>query len=194
MRRHIQGDRQLSGGNVSQPKMQGTALDSGDLHSDSLLSLRPGSAHTRKILTPLGFARRQRPAVQPVVDLSVAGKASAQQLALQLPHLDLLVRYRVIRRCTGSLDRNLIVLPAHIAQRHSTRTGKVIQRPVAVAPELGDTGAQVAPAGNRGDLCEIDMSFVVTIEARIANVADTSVRFKRRPARLPSQRFDFDEV
>ena len=65
---------------------------------------------------------------------------------------------------------------------------------MAAAFALGDAFAQLAPADNRAGLGEVDMSVVASAHLGIAEVADPSVRFQRRPAGAPAQRFDVHEV
>ena len=108
--------------------------------------------------------------MQPVVDLRIARETSAKYFSLQLRQLDLLIRHRVIRSCAGLLERDLIVLPAYVAQCHSSRGRKVtfIQRPLAAAFELGDAFAQVVPARDRRGISEVNVRFVARVQVRIA--------------------------
>src|SRR6267378_2597137 len=94
---------------------------------------------------------------EPLIHFSIAGEASAENLALQFRQLELLIGNRVAGAERGFGERNLIVLPCEIAQGEQAVAGELVKCPVAAPLELEHTSFQIAAAGNGCDFREVEL-------------------------------------
>src|SRR5712671_5054572 len=113
------------------------------LHAGRLLHLlaffgrRPQRRNNCQVLVALlSFAYRgERDAVKPVLDLRITGYDPAEELALQLRKLELLIGNRVFGRAVGLSECDLIVLPTQVTKSQHSGSRKLLERPVAAAFE-----------------------------------------------------------
>ena len=120
--------------------------------------------------------------MQPVVNLGISGKGSAEQFALQLLKFELIFAQRIVRECVGVLENELLILPGEIFHGDRTICREIAQRPVTIALEVGAAFAQFLPSRNRSRLTQIHMRLITRVDAWIAEIADATARRKRRPA------------
>ncbi len=116
--------------------------------------------------------RQMLPRRQPLIEFGVTRDGTAENSGLQFREFELLAGDRVVGVQSGFRERDLIVLPAEIAESKQTVAGEPIQGPLAVSLEFKQTGAQLAAAGDGRDFSEVELGLVRALKMRTAEVRD----------------------